>query len=68
MNHPTPVRREPVKLADWTRLLTAAIERAEKTNDPRLVALKAATTSGKTIETLKKYGIICEADIQREFR
>jgi hypothetical protein len=57
-----------VKLADWTRLLTAAIERAEKTNDPRLVALKAATTSGKTIETLKKYGIICEADIQREFR
>jgi len=72
MNQPemTKARREPVGLVEWDRLLNAAIARAEKVNDRRSIALKAAQASGRPAEMasiLKRYGIICEADIQREF-
>jgi hypothetical protein len=53
--------------AAWDKLLKSAIARAETKNHPRLQALKSVQGTGKTAEVLKKMGIICEADILREF-
>ena len=44
-----------------------AIQRAEQRNDRRALGLKLALNQGKVESTLRLMGIICEADIQREF-
>lgn len=62
-----PVRREPTNPSEWDKLLRRAISRAELLGDRRLEGLKAALTGGKSALILKKMGIICEADLLREF-
>ena len=52
---------------DWHRLMVKAIERASKTKDKRLRGMQAAVAEGKTEAHLRKLGIICLADILREF-
>jgi hypothetical protein len=61
--------KQPVKgpLA-WDRLLSQAISLAEKKGDQRLEGLRSAIREGKSEQVLRKYGIISEADLTREFK
>jgi hypothetical protein len=52
----------------WDKLLSQAIALAEKKGDPRLEDLRRSIREGKSEGTLRKYGIISEADLQREFK
>lgn len=52
---------------DWHRLMLAALDVATKTSDPRLNGMRTALASGQTEQYLRKLGIICQADLQREF-
>jgi hypothetical protein len=44
-----------------------AIQLAQQKNDPRLGVLKLGAQQGKAQATLKRLGIIGEADLVREF-
>lgn len=52
---------------EWERLLLRAIQLAERRNDNRLPALRAAKTAGKAESVLRKFGVISQADLAREF-
>jgi hypothetical protein len=65
--NPKAPKREPVSPLDWERLLRKAIERAQKTKDSRLVMLQTALSQKRGRNVLKKLGIICDADLTREF-
>ncbi len=56
--------RSPI---EWERLLKRALEQAEKAQDRRVGALRAALSQGRAAEVLKRMGIIGENDIDREF-
>lgn len=51
----------------WDALMHKAIVRARQTGDSRLRALEAALGQGKAAAVLKRFGIIGEADLEREF-
>jgi ABC-type microcin C transport system permease subunit YejE len=59
--------KTPRDLYGWIRLAQLAIARAEKLKDRRIEGLRASLTNGKTERTLRQLGIICEADVEREF-
>lgn len=63
---PTP-SRTPKQSGDWTRLMMAAIERAEQVGSRHLPGLRAAQASGKAEAHLRLLGIIHTGDIEREF-
>jgi hypothetical protein len=62
-----PAPKSPRDLHGWIQLAQTAIARAEKTQDRRLTRLRDALSSGKAEGTLRQMGIICEADVIREF-
>lgn len=51
----------------WEALMHKAIARAKIVGDPRLKPLETAMAQGKAMQALKRFGIIGEADIEREF-
>jgi hypothetical protein len=57
----------PIGPLAWDALLSKAIKRAEAKGDPRLEGLRKAIREGKSESTLRKYGIISEMDLDREF-
>jgi len=57
----------PVGPLAWDALMSRAIKRAETTGDPRLEALRRAIRQGKSEITLRKFGIISDRDLEREF-
>lgn len=63
-----PARERPTakKPSEWSALLLKAIKKAKENNDPRFNELQNAL-GGKAEETLRKYGILSEADLNREF-
>lgn len=64
---PKPKRREPSTPQEWITLMRRVISRAKKLRDRRAAGLEEAVRQRKTHQTLKRMGIICEADILREF-
>jgi hypothetical protein len=52
---------------EWQSLMRSAIDLAEKTKDPRLSGLMAANAEGRVEQYLRRQGIICPVDLQREF-
>jgi hypothetical protein len=52
---------------EWRRLCQKAIKAAEVVKDRRLGGLKKALETGREMQSLRAMGIICEADIAREF-
>jgi hypothetical protein len=52
---------------DWRALLQRAIRQGEKSNDRRVAGLRNALVTGDVEVHLRKLGIICQADIDREF-
>jgi hypothetical protein len=59
----TPVKATP----NWNSLMQQAIVRAKDTGDKRYQVFLDAYNKGVIQETLRRYGIISEADILREF-
>lgn len=59
--------RTPATANAWQTLAVLAIQRAEKLGDRRAFGLKIALNQGQVEKTLRLMGIICEADLQREF-
>jgi len=53
---------------EWHALMLRALEQAAKVGDPRVKGLQAALSAGQSELHLRKLGIICLADIQREFK
>lgn len=60
-------RKEPRTPGEWMGLMNLCIKRAEETKDRRLPGLMRAIGDNRVALTLKKMGIICRADIDREF-
>ena len=64
---PAPVRsRAPNSIEGWNVLLREAITRAERQKDRRLEGFKRAMIEGKAEPILRRLGIICPADLDRE--
>ena len=65
-------RQSAVKLPqthdDWHQLMMQALQLAEKVQDPRTNGLRAALAEGKSEAYLRKIGVICPADLKREFQ
>lgn len=55
------------EVVDWEGLLRRTIQRAGACQDPRLSHLQRALTAGTAQKVLRQYGIIREADLEREF-
>ena len=63
-----PVKpKGPTGVIGWNQLLSQAIRQAEKIGDPRAAGLKKAMRDNAAEPTLRKFGILSETDIQREF-
>ena len=52
---------------EWTALMREALQLAAQTKDPRLTTLQAAVSSGQAEACLRRLGIVCPADLKREF-
>lgn len=50
----------------WENLMSRVIERATRLEDRRLEGLKHASSTGSSESFLRRLGIICEADLDRE--
>lgn len=61
MGKPTP------KAVSWEALMQRAIQLAEQRKDSRLKILQQGAQQGRAQATLKRLGIIGEADLVREF-
>jgi hypothetical protein len=59
--------RGPVDPYGWNRLMQMVIARAEKINAPDLPGLRAALVQGKSEALLRRFGILSQTDIDREF-
>lgn len=60
-------RTEPDTAQGWANLMRRVLARAKKLRDRRVGGLERAAHNGQINQTLKRMGIICEADILREF-
>jgi hypothetical protein len=58
----------PKGVMAWDTLMSQAITKAEATGDRRLAGLRRAIQEGKSEQVLRSFGIISEADLQREFQ
>ncbi len=59
---------QPVKaVPNWDRLMKLTLIRAQAIEDSRYLAFQMACNKGQGQEILKRYGIISERDIDREF-
>lgn len=68
IQNPKPEQKQPRDTYGWTQLAQRAIAAAEKGKDRRAVGLRRALVNGLLLEkTLRQMGIICDADILREF-
>jgi hypothetical protein len=55
-------------LQEWVRQGQKALQAALLSGNERMVkAIRAGLQEGDPSKTLKRLGIICEADVQREF-
>jgi len=52
---------------DWDQLARQALQMADLNQDPRAQAIRTAIQQGRTVEMLKRLGIIGDQDIRREF-
>ena len=52
---------------NWDQLMGLAIQRAKLVGDSRLGALQMAQTKGQAQEFLKRFSIVSEKDLVREF-
>lgn len=59
--------RPTSKPLSWESLMQRAIQLAQQKKDPRLGVLQLGSQQGKAQATLKRLGIIGEADLTREF-
>ena len=59
--------RGPVDPYGWNQLMQVVIARAEKIGAPDLPGLRVALNQGKSEMLLRKYGILSQTDIDREF-
>jgi enoyl-[acyl-carrier-protein] reductase (NADH) len=64
---PKPEPKHPRDYYGWMALAQKAVEAADRLKDRRASGLRAAILSGMPEKTLRMLGIICEADISREF-
>lgn len=66
-----PPPRSAVRVAqtetDWIKLMQAAIQMAEKSQDKRIHGLRAALAIGQSERHLRQMSIVCPADLAREF-
>jgi len=66
--NPAPKKRGVMTLQEWVRLGQKALQAATAAGNERMAkAIQAGLQEGNPSRTLKRLGIICEADIQREF-
>lgn len=63
----TQAPKNPTTATGWNQLLTKAIRRAEARSDNRTQALKRAMIQGSAESTLRRYSILSETDLNREF-
>ncbi len=64
---PSPTLSLPQSISDWNRLLQQAIEQAAAGQSRHLPGLRQALVDGTAEKHLRKLGIICPTDIDREF-
>jgi hypothetical protein len=62
-----PTIRLPATSYEWRQLMHQALSRAETARDPRAGGLRKALDSGQFEKHLRLMGIVCPADIEREF-
>jgi hypothetical protein len=67
MGSSTPSVENPKSHLEWEALLKRALDHAEKTGDRRANGLRAALGTGRAAVILKKFGIVGEGDLEREF-
>ena len=60
--------KHPTTPNGWNTLLSRAIRRAELSGDVRLNSLRAAMRDNRAEATLRKYGILSDIDLDREFQ
>lgn len=60
-------KRGAMSPAGWEILMRKVIQRAEAQKDRRLEGLRRACQEARSESFLRKMGIICDADIDREF-
>lgn len=66
--NPTPPKKGSLNPQQWLALARKALQAAEIAKDVRRARIiQAAIQNGDPSRTLKRLGIICDADIQREF-
>lgn len=66
--NPAPQKKSAVGQSQWNQLLRRAIARAQNSQDPRLPLLQQALRAGTAEAALRRMSVICDADIDREFR
>lgn len=59
--------RSPKTPFEWDNLLRKVMERAKAQGDRRHAGLQGVIGKGESAKALRRMGIICEADILREF-
>ena len=60
--------KSPIQMpTNWHTFMLKVIDKAERTTDRRLPGLRKALVEGQAEKHLRLMGIICEADISREF-
>lgn len=64
---PKPKIKKPVLPHEWSQLLASVIKRAEQLNDSRLAGLRKGLEKDQAERVLRRLGIACREDIQREF-
>jgi len=57
----------PKTTHQWAQLMRSVLARAETVKHPIVNGLREAQAKGKTEEFLRRLGIICQQDIEREF-
>ncbi len=57
----------PILQHEWISLLKTALARAEQQGDPRVAGLRKGLELGQAERVLRRLGIACPADLQREF-
>jgi len=62
-----PTIRLPANQYEWTQLISKVLASAERNRDPRAAGLRKAKDSGQAEKHLRLMGIVCQADIDREF-